>query len=125
MIVFAHEYSSANVSKVEYDRFDKWAARRRLEVSSWRAHDPETGIWVILVVDDSGDWALREFDWHGQMVTVPLQQALALIERRYAQLAAAPGGGSGFVDVVAHYGPAIAPRLTPEGVWLMPPPGRG
>jgi hypothetical protein len=94
-------------------------------VSSWRAHDPETGIWVILVVDDSGDWALREFDWHGQMVTVPLQQALALIERRYAQLAAAPGGGSGFVDVVAHYGPAIAPRLTPEGVWLMPTPGRG
>jgi len=129
VIVFGHQYTSANVSKVEYDRFDKWAARNRLEISNWRAHDPEADVWLILVVDDSGGRALHEFDWHGQMVTVPLQQALALIERRYTQLAAASrGGGSGGggpVAVVAHYGPAIAPRLTPEGVWQMPMPGQG
>jgi hypothetical protein len=125
VIVFAHQYTSANVSKVEYDRFDKWAARQRLEVSSWRAHDQEANVWLIFVVDVSGGRALREFDWHGQMVTVSRRQAIALIERRVTQLAAASRGADGPVSVVAHYGPAVAPRLTPEGVWETPMPGRG
>jgi len=125
VIVFAHQYTSANVSKVEYDRFDKWAARKRLEISNWRAHDLAGGVWLILVVDDSGGRALHEFDWHGQMVTVPLQQAVGLIERRCTQLAAASRGKSGPVSVVAHYGPAVAPRLTPEGVWQVPTPPQG
>jgi hypothetical protein len=126
VIVFAHQYSSANVSKVEYDRFDKWAARQRLEVSNWRAHDLEANVWLIFVVDDSGARALREFDWHGQMITVSRQQAIALIERRVTQLdAASRGAGGGPVTIVAHYGPAVAPRLTAEGVWETPMPGRG
>jgi len=125
VIVFAHEYASANVSKVEYDRFDKWAARKRLEVSNWRAHDLEANVWLIFVVDDRGGRALREFDLHGQMVTVSRQQAVALIERRARQLAAASGGAGGPVTVVAHYGPAIAPRLTAEGICETPMPGLG
>lgn len=125
VIVFAHQYSSANVSKVEYDRFDKWAARKRLEISNWRAHDLEANVWLIFVVDDSGGRALREFDWHGELVTVSYRQAIALIERRVTQLAAASSDADGPVSVVAHYGPAVAPRLTPEGAWEMPPPGRG
>lgn len=125
VIVFAHQYQSANASKVEYDRFDKWAARKRLEVSNWRAHDPEANVWLILVVDDSGGRALREFDWHGKMVTVAYQQAVALIERRLAQLATASRRPGEPVSLVAHYGPSVAPRLTPEGVWQTSKPGRG
>lgn len=125
VIVFAHQYALANVSKVEYDRFDRWAARKRLEVSNWRAQDPEAHVWLILVVDDSGGQALHEFDWHGRMVTVSREQAIALVERRLTQLAAASCGAGGPVTVVAHYGPAVAPRLTPEGVWETPMPGRG
>lgn len=125
VIVFAHQYALANVSKVEYDRFDKWAARQRLEVSNWRAQDPEANVWMILVVDDSGGRALHEFDWHGQMVTVSCEQATALVERRLTQLAAASCGAGGPVTVVAHYGPAAAPRLTAGGVWETPMPGRG
>jgi hypothetical protein len=125
VIVFAHAYSSANVSKVEYDRFDKWAARKRLEISNWRAHDQGANVWLIFVVDDSGGQALREFDWHGQMVAVSRRQAIALIERRMTKLAAASRGDGGPVSIVAHYGPAVAPRLTPEGIWETPMPGRG
>jgi hypothetical protein len=125
VIVFAYEYASAKVSKVEYDRFDEWAARRRLEVSNWRAHIPAANVWLILVVDDSGGRALREFDWHGRMVTITAQQATALIERRLTQLAGASPGTNGSVSLTAHYHPATAPRLTPAGVWEAPMTWRG
>lgn len=127
MIVYCREYDSANVSKVEYDRFLVWASSYAAEeVSAWRhRHEGDEAHFYIAVVDESEDERTLGFDWHGQPFTLTPEDASGFVRRRLDRmLGAYLDGERGRYQERIHYGDAVAPRMR-DGVWFVPKGGQG
>lgn len=123
--VYAHAYLSGSAAMNEFKRFDKWSRRRCLEVSFWRARTG-AGEWCVVVAEDGDGVAFREFPWRGRLVELPPFHVLAFAERRLEWLASRQAAGRhGSGSDTFHYGEAVAPRLSPNGEWEIPPPPRG
>jgi hypothetical protein len=126
MIIYAHTYNSDRAAKAEYERFHRWTARHRSEVSIWRVFTPQDAEWWVVVVDDSDGDTLQHFPWRGRRLALPLAAALGFIERRAEWLRAKHANGRrGAAYEKTSYGLAAAPRLRADGTWETPTPGRG
>jgi hypothetical protein len=128
VIVYAREYESDNVSLVAFNDYHQWAAKNVPDkTSAWRTRNPEGTRFFVIVLDESEGHLSLGFEWvSGEPHSLSEGQAYSFFQRRINRsvLAYEAGRRGSFTEKI-HYGDAVAPRITPDGVWELPTGGQG
>jgi hypothetical protein len=116
IVVFARRYRTEAAARKQATDFDRWCDRVEIDRSRYLTRMEPDGDWVIVVIEAGDGRSLTEFRWQGEPYELAEEQARAMLDR-------AAAAGSERIHI--RYGKAAPLRLTPEGNWELPTPGRG